>query len=87
MVHLLVMVSALLLALDFLLDRHSSHPWDKIPGFYAFYGFIGCVLLVIIAKWLRFFLMRPQGYYQQPKPASEESKETTNKSGVNDVAP
>ena len=54
-----------LLVLDLFVDRHIYHPWEKIAAFYPLYGFIGCVLLVFIAKWMRIFLMRPENYYDK----------------------
>ena len=54
---------ALLFGLDFFIHRHFSHPWEGLLGFYAVYGFAGCVLLVIISKWMRLFLMRGEDYY------------------------
>ncbi|WP_252097655.1 hypothetical protein [Pseudoalteromonas sp. NBT06-2] len=64
-VYLFSTICMILFALDFMLYRHGNHPLESIPGFYAFYGFIGCVLLVIIAKWLRAVLMRPENYYHK----------------------
>ena len=52
-----------LLLLDFLVDRHIYHPWEALLGFYPAYGFFGCVVLVLIAKWMRTFLMRPEHFY------------------------
>lgn len=54
-----------LFVLDFILHRHVAHPWETLPGFYAIYGFVGCVILVLIAKWMRTFLMRPEDYYDR----------------------
>tara|TARA_R100001377_G_scaffold79751_2_gene58192 strand:- start:3617 stop:3928 length:312 start_codon:yes stop_codon:yes gene_type:complete len=54
---------ALLVVLDFVIDRYTYHPLESIWGFYPIYGFIGCVVLVIIAKWMRLFLMRDEDYY------------------------
>lgn len=55
---------AVLFALDFIIDRHSKHPLEHFWGFYPIYGFVGCVLLVQVAKVLRYFLMRPEDYYE-----------------------
>lgn len=52
-----------LLVIDLLYHRHSLHPWESWPGFYAVYGFVGCVLLVLIAKLLRRLVKRPENYY------------------------
>ncbi len=65
LIRILLAICFVLFALDFILHRHSYHPLESIPGFYPIYGFIGCVLLVVIAKWLRTLLMRPEDYYCQ----------------------
>ena len=54
---------AILPIIDFLYHRHSLHPWESWPGFYAVYGFVGCVLLVLIAQLLRWLVKRPENYY------------------------
>lgn len=56
---------ALLLALDTVFHRHAGHPWEGAFGFYAAYGFVACVLLVLAAKRLRRVLMRSEGYYER----------------------
>lgn len=56
-------ICIVLLALDFVLHRHVAHAWDRLPGFYALFGFTACVTLVLIAKRLRRLLRRPEDYY------------------------
>ena len=58
-------ICAVLVAADFAVQRHIYHDWEKIPAFYAIYGFVGCVILVIIAKEMRKFLMRGEDYYDE----------------------
>ncbi|WP_237064963.1 hypothetical protein [Microbulbifer guangxiensis] len=53
-----------LFILEFLVHRHTERAWEQLPGFYPLYGFVGCVLLVLIAKWMRGLLMRPENYYE-----------------------
>jgi len=53
----------LLVLADFILHRHVGFDWEKIPAFYAIYGFVACVLLVVVAKRMRNVLMRKEGYY------------------------
>lgn len=48
---------------DPLVHRHVDHPWEAVFGFYGIYGFVACVLLVLVAKALRKILMRPEDYY------------------------
>lgn len=63
LLHFLYASCALLLVLDFIIHRHVSHYWENLWGFYPLYGFVGCVVLVLTATWLRTFLMRPESYY------------------------
>lgn len=57
----------ILVVLDLVIDRYTYHPLEKLWGFYPIYGFIGCVVLVIVAKWMRRFLMRDEDYYDIPE--------------------
>jgi hypothetical protein len=56
-------ICILLVLADFVLHRHVGFDWEKIPAFYAIYGFIACVLLVVIAKKMRTIVMRKEDYY------------------------
>ncbi|GIU31973.1 hypothetical protein L2719_07625 [Shewanella schlegeliana] len=61
--YLLYACCTLLVVLDFVIHRHVYHSWENLPLFYPIYGFVGCVILVLIARWMRTFLMRPEDYY------------------------
>ncbi|MDQ2694660.1 MAG: hypothetical protein M3Z21_04640 [Pseudomonadota bacterium] len=61
--HALVLVCAALLAVDFGLHRHAHFGFEGWPGFYAGYGFLCGVGLVLAAKELRKVLKRPEDYY------------------------
>ncbi len=54
---------ALALVLDLVLHRHFDHPWEWLPFFYCVFGFVACVILVIVAKLMRKPLMRSERYY------------------------
>jgi hypothetical protein len=56
-------VCAVLLGLDLILHRHVSHSWENLVGFYALFGFVACVILVLVAKEMRKVLMRSEDYY------------------------
>ena len=58
-------VCGLTFLLDFVVHRHVDHPWEGMVGFYAVYGFVACVLLVLIAKEMRKLLMRGEDYYDE----------------------
>lgn len=67
----------LLVLLDFVIHRHIYHSWESLFGFYAIYGFIGCVVLVLIAKWMRTFLMRDEDYYDRIELKQQDSEQAT----------
>jgi len=56
-------LSALLVLVDFIYHRHTEHPWEKIPTFYCLYGFVACVLLVLVSTQMRKLVMRSEEYY------------------------
>ncbi|MGD9659665.1 MAG: hypothetical protein AB7U63_00190 [Porticoccaceae bacterium] len=68
----------LLLVLDVVINRHIYHPWENLWGFYPLYGFVGCVVLVLVAKWLRKILMRDEHYYDRFEQAAEDDKRQQN---------
>jgi hypothetical protein len=36
-------------------------PWHRVPGYAAFIGLAGCIVVVLLSKWLgRTFLQRPE---------------------------
>jgi hypothetical protein len=53
----------ILLLIDFFIAKHGHFPWEQAYGFYAVYGFIGCVSLIFIAKGLRWLVKRKEDYY------------------------
>jgi hypothetical protein len=57
-------ICLILFLLDFVIHRHVYHSWENLWGFYPIYGFVGCVILVFVATWMRTFLMRSEDYYQ-----------------------
>ncbi len=79
----------LLFALDFVIHRHVVHSWETLWGFYAVFGFVACVILVLVAKRMRTFLMRSEDYYDEgdteinAKPDANENYSA--ETGGNDV--
>lgn len=74
-VHALVVSCIILFALDFVLHRHTQHPWEEAFGFYAIYGFVSCVILVLLAKELRKLIMRSEDFYQQQNKHREDGRD------------
>ncbi len=60
---LLAILCALLFGADFVYHRHVIHSWEGFWGFYALFGFVACVVLVLVAKEMRKVLMRREDYY------------------------
>lgn len=58
-------ILALTVVLDLFIPRDYVHFfWDDIPGFSAVYGFISCILIIIVSKALGHYgLSRPENYY------------------------
>lgn len=53
-----------LLLIEFLLHKHPHFGWEAWPEFFAVYGFVACVVLVIVAKYfLRPLVKRDEDYY------------------------
>lgn len=52
-----------LLGADFFIHKHDHVEIGNAPEFYAFYGFISCVMLIFIAKVLRVLIKRDETYY------------------------
>ena len=49
---------------EFFVHKHPHFPWEQWWGFYAVYGFVACVLLVLVAKYiLRPIVKRREDYY------------------------
>jgi hypothetical protein len=56
---------AIFVVLDLLLLREHGEPaWTYIPGFYALFGLIGAVVLIVLSRLIgRHWLERNQKYY------------------------
>jgi len=65
--HVAAIVSVLVeLVRPFAADAHAverTHMLD-FPGSYAVYGFVACVILVLIGRVLRRLVIRPEDYYR-----------------------
>lgn len=56
---------ALLVVADFVVHRHISTPIERVPAFYAIYGFAALVGVVLAAKGLRLLVKRDEEYYDR----------------------
>ena len=47
-------------------DSYGYYAWSRIPAFYALFGLIGCVTIVLVSKWLgHMWLQKEQDYYDR----------------------
>lgn len=54
----------ILLAIEFFVHKHPHFAWEEWPEFYAIYGFVACVVLVLVSKYiLRPLVKRREDYY------------------------
>ena len=56
-------VLAILVVLDFVIEKHPHTEAEKLPAFASWYGFFGCVILVFGSKAIGVFLKRKDTYY------------------------
>lgn len=74
-VYALYGLCAVLFLADFFYKKKTYLDIEDLPGFYALYGFIMCAALVICARGMRLFLMRPEEYYAPKDVEAEEYPE------------
>lgn len=59
-------IGAILVLLDLVVRRHEELGFTEWFAFFALYGFVACVALVLAAKHLlRKAVMRPEDYYDR----------------------
>ena len=56
-----------IIVMDFFIPRHEIHFFgDEIPGFWSIFGFIGCILIILISKWIGHLgIMQDENYYNE----------------------
>ena len=64
---LLILITALSIIADFIyVQTHQKHfPWE-VPAFHALFGFVVCILLIVISKAIGHkWLMKDEDYYER----------------------
>ncbi|MHB8121389.1 MAG: hypothetical protein ACYDG4_04465 [Desulfuromonadaceae bacterium] len=57
-------VLVLLVLPDLFMHKHTLfYSIEAWPGFYAFFGFVSCVAIILISKLLGYVLKRSENYY------------------------
>ncbi len=58
------LICVLLLVADLFVTKHGVNYWENVPQFFAAYGLISCVFLVVAARFiLRPLVKRKEDYY------------------------
>jgi hypothetical protein len=60
-----LVILALTVVAGYFVDLHPHFPIENWFGFNAAYGFITCVLMIVVAKGLAILLKRPDTHYQR----------------------
>ncbi|MCC5861627.1 MAG: hypothetical protein JJT93_06925 [Gammaproteobacteria bacterium] len=61
-----VVLAGLVIADIVVPSKYDRFPWESIGGFGAFYGFISCVLIIVVSKALGYLLLyRSEDYYDE----------------------
>ena len=57
----------LIILIDFFIPRHEIHFFgDRIPGFWSLFGFVACILIILISKWIgRLGIVQDENYYNE----------------------
>ncbi|TRX56454.1 hypothetical protein [Thalassomonas sp. M1454] len=82
LMHIFYACCVVLVVLDFVIHRHVMHDWENLWAFYPIYGFIGCVVLVVVASWMRTFLIRSEDYYDKPNTSDVNDGSVTDTSAI-----
>lgn len=53
----------ILVVADLFSHGHKQHPWEQLPAFYAIFGLLVCLVLVLFAKLLSNLIKVKVGYY------------------------
>ena len=61
-----VVMAGLVVADILIPSAYDRFPWESIGGFGAVYGFVSCVLIIVISKALGYLLLyRGEDYYDE----------------------
>ncbi|MFP5305483.1 MAG: hypothetical protein ACLGI7_06620 [Gammaproteobacteria bacterium] len=71
LVYALYACCALLFAADLFYVKHPHFSMEGWFGYYAIYGFVACVVLVLAAKQLRRLIKRDESHYEAERPEDQ----------------
>jgi len=61
---LFVLLAVMVVADAFIPKEHTVLAWEAVPGFYALFGVVASILLLVVSKVLgHFFIQKRENYY------------------------
>lgn len=62
-----VLLGLLVVADTLFVDKSQVHHWfEKLPGFWAIFGFLACVIIILFSKWFGHLgIMTREDYYDR----------------------
>ena len=57
----------LIFVIDFFIPRYEIHfIGDQMPGFWSLFGFVACIMIILISKWIGHLgIMQDENYYYE----------------------
>lgn len=85
----LLVLMGLLVVTDFLVPNpYQRFPWDAIGGFGALYGFLSCVVIIVVSKAYGYLIAyRPEDYYEASTPLAPPAPVSSPSVAVSDPSP
>lgn len=68
----LVVGAVAVLVAGFLIPMHGEFEIEEFGGFFAIYGFVSLIVLLVLARILRVIASRPEDYYGEASVNAEE---------------
>lgn len=60
----LIAVASFVAEFGFLSGTSKGHWWNHVPAFYALWGFVGCIVIILASKWMgKLFIQKKEDYY------------------------
>jgi hypothetical protein len=61
--YLLYISIVIFILIGFFIDFHPHFQWEKVPAFFAIFGFLICALIIFGAKAIGRLIQRSEDYY------------------------
>jgi hypothetical protein len=75
--YFVALVASLILDMLWLYSEklHYHFEFQYLPEFFAVFGLVGCMILILVAKGMGFFIVTDENYYEKHSKNSKHSRE------------